>query len=73
MSVGLSDSPRVVHGLEDGVGGVVRVSGDLDEVDVLQKPVDEVGQGVVTQFLQESRFQGRGIAEPNFAPTPVGR
>ena len=33
--------PAVVHGLEDGVGVLVGVRLDRDQVDVLQQPVDE--------------------------------
>ena len=36
--------PAVVHRLEDRVGVVVGVRGDLDEMDVLKQPVDEVRQ-----------------------------
>lgn len=35
----------VVHSLEDGIGITFRVSGDLDQVHVLHKPVHEIGQG----------------------------
>ena len=40
----------VVHGLEDRVGVVVRVCGDLDDMDVLREPVDEVGKRLLCQF-----------------------
>ena len=52
--------PAVVHGLEDRVGVVVGVGGDLDEVHVLDQPVDEVRQRVAAQLLGEACPRCRG-------------
>ena len=50
---GREREPAVVHGLEDRVGVVVRVGGDLDEVDVLDQPVHEVRKRGALELLGE--------------------
>jgi len=43
----------VIHRLKDLVGVVVRVRRDLDQVHILDQPVGEIGEGVLTELLRE--------------------
>ena len=54
---GRQRQPAVVHGLEDRVGVVVGVGGDLDEVHVLDEPVGEVRQCRTHEVLGKDVFK----------------
>ncbi|SKT62141.1 Uncharacterised protein [Mycobacteroides abscessus subsp. abscessus] len=43
--------PAVIHRLEDGVGIVIAVSSDLDDLDAVLQPVDEVRQRIPLKVL----------------------
>lgn len=54
---GTEREPAIIHRLEDRVGVVVGVGGDLDQMDILQQPVDEVRKGGLAQLLGEVGLQ----------------
>jgi hypothetical protein len=51
MSVGVNEKPTVVHGLEDRVRVRVRVRGDLDEMDVFDQPISEIGKSASIELF----------------------